>query len=195
MKKIIYLIMVVAIFSCTHKELYPETTITHQLQTSHFVSTLKIETSFGFGTEDQDVKYKVVDTHVAWLEYSNGHKTKLFTYDITHSVDYTTTLSTQAPETLVGNSYTYDNGFNIDATNVIKCYFGIESFEGVTIYAADETFVFEPKDLSFCKIVPQGIRFTKYERPQLHGIILLGFEDCENGILSSLELPATFKII
>lgn len=195
MKKIIYLIMALLLLGCTRKEIYTETTITRQLQTSHFVSILQIENSFGFGTEDQDVKYKVVDTHVAWLEYSNGYKTKLFTYDVVHSVDYTPTLLTQTPETLVGNSYIYDNGFNIDVANVIKCYFEIEYFESVTIYTADEALVFEPKDLNFCKIVPQSICFTKYEASQIHGIIMLGFEDCERGISSSLELPVTFKII
>ena len=195
MKKIIYLIMALVLLGCTHKEPYTEITITSRLQTSHFVSTLQIETSFGFETDAKDIKYKIVDTHVAWLEYSNGYKTKLFTYDVTHSVDYTSALSTQAPETLIGNSYIYDNGFNIDAANVIKCYFEIENFESVTIYTADEALVFEPKDLNFCKIAPQSICFTKYEASQIHGIIMLGFEDCERGISSSLELPVTFKII
>ena len=122
MKRIIYLIIMLLLINCSHKNRYEEICTTYQLKTKHFVSGILTEHSFGFNTGTESVKYKFVDTHIAWLEYSNGNKTKYFTYDVTHSVDYTSTLKHHNAKELLGQTFIYDNGFQIDELNLIEFY-------------------------------------------------------------------------
>lgn len=204
MKRIIILIMTSCLIACNTEILVPEPAVksdtmllTYQLNQMHFVVLRQIEYLICLDDHPnfEAINYKFVDVHLAWLEFSNDSTSNYYPYEITHSITHTAELNLTSPKDLLSQTFTYDNGFKIDTSNLIEVNSQIESFDVVTIPVDGKEVEFSSPELENCKLVALSLKFTDYNSSQINGIITLAFSDTNGNLSETMEFPATFKLI
>lgn len=204
MKNIIILVTAISLIACNSELLdqvptanAKQVTLSYQLKQMHFVVLRQIEHIICFNDYDapDNINYKFIDVHLAWLNFSNDSTSNYYPYEIIHKVTYTPEIVTQTPESLCDKIFSYHNGFEIDDYNLIQCHSQIESFDHVTIpISKDEEIEFSPPELECDELTPLTLTFTNYNSSEITGIITLAFKDKYNNLSETLELPVTFKI-
>ena len=171
--------------------------LTYSLRQKHFTALFQIDESIYFGVDNQakDYSYRVIDTHIAWLKFSDGSQSDFYTYSITYKIDYTTELQVLSPKDLCGKTFNYDNGFKVNDSVTIECQTQIESFDDVTICFNEEYLRFCSPELDCCQIIPLTLSFTDYNSSELYGTVVFSLTSTNGNLIEKMEQSLIFKLI
>ena len=169
---------------------------TPNLQHTHFTVMSQIEENIYFGSANQPAEftYRIIDIHLAWLEYPDGSKSKNYSYYITHKIDYTEKINHSSPEDLCGKTFKYDNGFKIDDSVTIECQTQIESFDDVSIFSNGKYLHYSSAMLECCQITPLSLCFTDYNSSTLHGTVTFSVTSPDGNPIEEVEQSLVFGL-
>ena len=169
--------------------------LSYKLQQKHFTTWHQIIHYFGSDHEE----HRIVDTNLAWLEFSNGQCSDSILFLTILAPQCTQIINCEKPEEYLNTVITYDNGFKFKES-LVSCWFEIESSDSLNFRTDSTNITLPPPVPQYCQITPISIHIRdirnkclqttlKVEIYHPDNVLTLGMENSTVASTETMEIP------